>query len=133
MGSAIAGGDVDGDGQDDLVVGASGVYPGTFRGAVLLFLGPRDAAALTADDADARIQGENVHDFFGALALVDADGDARQDLLIGATGWPSDQYRGAVYPRPRRGLAPIGRERVWPPWISSTASAGRARRSREAP
>ncbi|MCB9779370.1 MAG: FG-GAP repeat protein [Alphaproteobacteria bacterium] len=75
-GEAVAAGDVDGDGVDDVAVGA----PGAGRVDVLdgvLFAGGDGVLA----DADARWTAS----YAGAvLAFADVDGDGRADLLVGA-------------------------------------------------
>ncbi len=96
-GFGIAGADVTGDGTTDLVVGASGVPPGRSPGAVLVFPGPVSGISQT-EDAPYQVHGENDFDLFGrAMAVVDADGDARDDLVVGAHWWPAGEGRGAVY------------------------------------
>ena len=97
MGRSVTTGDFDGDGIVDLAIGASGVYPASDQtGKVLGYLGPVVPGQYTAADATFVIQGENVYDMFGtALATVDADGDALDDLVVGAQGWNGGQ--GKVY------------------------------------
>ncbi len=92
-GARVAGaGDVDGDGLDDLLVGA--YYAdggGDASGAVYLVLG----ASLDADpeislaDADLVIDGEGEGDLLGQAlgAGGDVDGDGLDDLLVCAPGW----------------------------------------------
>jgi hypothetical protein len=101
-GSAVAGGrDLDGDGLDDLLVGAEGHDAGgTDRGAATLWLGPV-SGTLSLSAADAVITGAGDADAAGAsLALIDdVDGDGLADLLVGAPEATIDgaPASGAVY------------------------------------
>ena len=88
-GAALAGvGDVDGDGQNDLLVGAYDVdYGGTDAGAAYLVLGPFSGEQ-SLGDAAARLDGEAADDNagFSVGAPGDMDGDGFADLLVGAYG-----------------------------------------------
>jgi hypothetical protein len=96
VGSSAASGDLDGDGTTDLLVGAYGVPPGKQTGKVLAYLGPLSAGTWVPSDADAVVRGEEVFDWFGCdVVTVDADGDARADVVVGAQGW--DGGTGKVY------------------------------------
>jgi hypothetical protein len=86
-GQAVAGvGDIDGDGYDDVLVGAPGTASGT--GTAYLLHGP-----LTGDvglgSADAMLSGEVEDDNAGAAvaAAGDVDGDGNPDLAVGAYGY----------------------------------------------
>ena len=88
-GSAVAiAGDLDGDGYDDLIVGAPySAAGGTDAGAALIILGPVDAGAQEAwDAAVTRVLGDGEDDNCGAsvAAAGDVDGDGRDELLVGA-------------------------------------------------
>jgi hypothetical protein len=95
-GASVSGaGDVDGDGHDDLVVGA----PGNHEGAAYLMLGPvsgtRDLGL-----ADAKLVGEEDGDHAGSSVSYarDLNGDDHDDLLLGAPyNDEGGDYAGAAY------------------------------------
>ncbi|MCA9492729.1 MAG: FG-GAP repeat protein [Myxococcales bacterium] len=80
LGEAVAGaGDVNGDGYDDIVVGA----PGLGGGAALIYLGGASGPAAVADTIGSSFGG---YEFGGAVSGVgDVDGDGYDDIAIGAT------------------------------------------------
>ena len=82
------GGDLDGDGVGDVVVGAYlSDLGGADSGAAYLFYGPV-LGAISLEDSDAVFVGEDPGDDAGTAVLFpgDADGDGFDDLVIGATG-----------------------------------------------
>ena len=84
-GFAVTGeGDFDGDGTDDVVIGAYGYSNKT--GRAYLFYGPVTASVSSVGSADLIIEGDNTQDRLGAaLALRgDFDGDGTDDLVLGA-------------------------------------------------
>ncbi len=96
------GGDVDGDGTPDLLVGgkrnASGI--GTATGAAYLFYGPVSASATSLGDADAKISGNSAWDFAGIHVAFagDVDDDGYADVIV--TGNSDDAYgpnAGTIY------------------------------------
>lgn len=86
FGHRVAGGDVTGDGIDDLIVGAY-IAGSTYAGQAYVFAGPV-SGVLTAADAVGVVAGTVSEGALGySVAVVDdADGDGVHDLLLGAPG-----------------------------------------------
>lgn len=81
-------GDINGDGFEDLAVGAPGVdTTGSDAGAAYLFLGPiNDTDTLSADTADVVINGSGPYGYLGwtVAAAGDLDLDGYDDVIVGA-------------------------------------------------
>ncbi len=94
-----AAGDVDGDGYDDILVGASGQDAGgADAGAAYLLYGPV-LTDLSLASADAKFVGEAAGNGAAIVAGAgDVDGDGYDDILIGAPGEDTaGENAGAVY------------------------------------
>jgi hypothetical protein len=105
-GRAVAGGDINGDGFADLIVGSPNANPGsqTFAGSTYVVFGHAGAfpATMVLDGLDGsdglRIDGASAYAHSGfALASGDINGDAVDDLVIGAYGAGANSYGGASY------------------------------------
>lgn len=98
--------DLDGDGTDELLIGASGDDTiGTNAGAVFLFNASAGTGAWTSANAEASIYGAAAGDALGSglAGGGDADADGMDDVVAGATG--NDTVAsggGAVYVIPGR-------------------------------
>ena len=90
FGSQTACGDVDGDGYDDILIGAPRYN--NKRGRVYLFYGGPDIDTT----ADLVLDGQNEGDFFGnGIACGDIDNDGYEDIVIAASNF--SEYRGRAY------------------------------------
>ena len=81
-------GDLDGDGSDDLLVGAfAHADGGSYAGAAYVVSGPV-TGDLELSDADAKLTGETVDDWAGwaVSGAGDVNGDGFDDVLVGAHG-----------------------------------------------
>ena len=79
-GSALASGDVDGDGLDELLVGAWGR---STYGSAYLLSGPWSSGPLTAGS---ELTGSEGSDFGWSLLIEDLDGDGLGEVVVGAPG-----------------------------------------------
>ncbi|MEO7795374.1 MAG: FG-GAP repeat protein, partial [Thermoanaerobaculia bacterium] len=93
FGEALAAGDFDGDGYDDLAVGAPGDSPlGPFSGSVTVLHGdpggllPFEGYRILQGDSGIPDTGEDGDEFGAALSTGDFNGDGRDDLAIGVPG-----------------------------------------------
>ncbi|MBZ0270196.1 integrin alpha, partial [bacterium] len=125
LGSEVSGaGDVNGDGFDDVIAGATGSDAvGTSSGRAFVYFGGASADAV----ADLVFTGDSSFDFLGTSVGGggDVNGDGFADLLIGATGESlggSSAGRAYVYSSfPYRVTSPNGGER----WVAGEAATVR--------
>ena len=104
FGAALAGGDVDGDGYADLIVGAPGANAGA--GAIQVFAG---GPTMIARGPSQTIAGPDIAfaGFGSALALAgDVNGDGYADLIVGAPESISKRGRAYVFHGGASGVAP---------------------------
>ncbi|MFN7144154.1 MAG: MopE-related protein, partial [Myxococcota bacterium] len=98
--SVAGGGDVDGDGFDDVWVGAwRDDDTGTDAGALYLVHAPV-SGSYALRDADAKIRGDAAEDYlgYGSRMPGDVDGDGHDDILVGAHGVDTGgSLAGALY------------------------------------
>ena len=94
LGHALASADVDGDGLDDLLVGAPEWGTSDEYGAAYLFLGPV-SGAVSGADADASAPEDSTENAGYALAIAgDLDGDGTREFAFGSQ---PNRLAGGVY------------------------------------
>jgi len=97
LGEVTASGDVNGDGYDDLIVGAAGVDGGS--GVIYVILGRSEVSPtweMAAGSANMTIYGANPGDALGhSVNVGDVNGDGITDLIMGADRYGDNA--GAVY------------------------------------
>ena len=90
-GQAVTSGDVNGDGYDDIIIGAYNASPPGRKhgGETYVVFGSSPSSPVTIDlsseSADITVYGEDANDYCGyAVASGDVNGDSYDDLIIGA-------------------------------------------------
>ncbi|MCU0798531.1 MAG: FG-GAP repeat protein, partial [Candidatus Thermoplasmatota archaeon] len=94
-GSSVISGDVNGDGADDVIIGARGAN--SYTGEILVYFGMISTAPLMTDaQADVKISAPSGVNYFGeTIGVGDVDGDGIDDIISGSMYGSS--YRGEAY------------------------------------